>query len=47
VGAVKSLWSSAGWLRSGVETLIIDMSAATLAFAVGYAMRVGFDLSPS
>jgi vacuolar iron transporter family protein len=47
VGAVKSLWSPAGWLRSGLETLIIGMSAAGMAFAVGYAMRAGFNLSPA
>lgn len=41
VGAVKSRWSPAGWLRSGIETFIIGMSAAALAFAVGFILRAG------
>lgn len=44
VGAVKSLWSPAGWLRSGLEVLAIGMSAAALAFAVGYGFRMLFNL---
>jgi len=44
VGAVKSLWSPAGWLRSGLEVFAIGMSAAALAFAVGYGFRLLFDL---
>ena len=39
IGAAKSKWSLAGWLRSGVETLTIGMSAAGLSFAIGYALR--------
>ncbi len=39
VGAIKSRWSPAGWLRSAVETFLIGMSAAALAFAVGFALR--------
>jgi vacuolar iron transporter family protein len=45
VGAVKSRWSSAGWLRSGTEVLLIGMSAAVLAFAVGFGLRAYFGLS--
>ncbi|HYA06132.1 MAG TPA: VIT1/CCC1 transporter family protein, partial [Xanthobacteraceae bacterium] len=44
VGAVKSLWSPAGWLRSGLEVFAIGMSAAALAFAVGYGFRLLFDV---
>jgi len=44
VGAVKSFWSPAGWLRSGLEVLLIGMSAAVLAFAVGYGLRELFNL---
>jgi len=44
VGAVKSRWSPASWLRSGFETFIIGMSAAALAFAVGYLLRAGFNM---
>lgn len=35
IGAIKSRWSLAHWLRSGMETLLIGGTAATLAFAVG------------
>lgn len=45
VGAVKSRWSPAGWLRSGLETLLIGMGAAVLAFAVGYGLRTYFNFS--
>jgi vacuolar iron transporter family protein len=39
IGAVKSRWSTAGWLRSGTETLVIGMAAAGLSFAVGFGLR--------
>jgi VIT1/CCC1 family predicted Fe2+/Mn2+ transporter len=39
IGAAKSRWSQAGWLWSGVETLVIGMSAAGLSFLIGYALR--------
>ena len=39
IGAAKSRWSLAGWLRSGLETLAIGMSAAGLAFLIGYGLR--------
>jgi vacuolar iron transporter family protein len=45
VGAIKSRWSPAGWLRSGVEAFVIGMGAATLAFAVGYGLKAFFDMS--
>jgi len=45
VGAVKSRWSQAGWLRSGLETFIIGMGAAILAFAMGFALRASFSFS--
>ena len=45
VGAIKSLWSPAGWLRSGLEVFAIGMGAAALAFAVGYGFRLVFNLS--
>ena len=44
VGAVKSRWSPAGWLRSGLETFVIGMSAAALAFAIGYILRTGLSM---
>jgi VIT1/CCC1 family predicted Fe2+/Mn2+ transporter len=39
IGAAKSRWSLAGWLRSGTEMLVIGMSAAGLSFWIGYALR--------
>ncbi len=45
VGAIKSRWSPAGWLRSGLEVFAIGMCAAALAFAVGYGLRTLFDVS--
>lgn len=35
IGAIKARWSLAPWWRSGLETLLIGGTAATLAFAVG------------
>jgi vacuolar iron transporter family protein len=45
VGAIKSFWSPAGWLRSGLEVLLIGMSAAALAFLVGYGVKALLDVS--
>jgi VIT1/CCC1 family predicted Fe2+/Mn2+ transporter len=39
IGAAKSRWSLMGWLKSGVETLLIGMAAAGLSFVIGYALR--------
>jgi vacuolar iron transporter family protein len=39
IGAAKSRWSLAGWGRSGLETLLIGMSAAGLSFAIGFALK--------
>ena len=39
IGAAKSRWSTAGWARSGLETLLIGMSAAAVSFAIGYGLR--------
>ena len=47
VGAIKSRWSPVVWWRSGLETLAIGMSAAALAFAIGYSLRILFHISPS
>lgn len=35
IGTIKSRWSLAHWFYSGMETLLIGGTAATLAFAVG------------
>ncbi len=39
IGAAKSRWSLAGWAKSGFETLLIGMSAAGLAFLIGFGLR--------
>jgi len=44
VGAIKSRWSPLAWWRSGLETLLIGMSAAAVAFAVGYGLTTVFNL---
>ena len=46
IGAAKSRWSLAGWAKSGSETLVIGMSAASLSFLVGFGLRA-FVHSPS
>jgi vacuolar iron transporter family protein len=44
IGAIKSRWSLSNWWRSAVETFLIGMSAAALAFAVGFGLRIMFNL---
>ncbi|MCL4767296.1 MAG: VIT1/CCC1 transporter family protein [Hyphomicrobiaceae bacterium] len=46
IGSVKSRWSLARWWHSGLETLAIGMSAAGLAYVIGYLLRhfVGVEL---
>jgi VIT1/CCC1 family predicted Fe2+/Mn2+ transporter len=39
IGSAKSRWSLIPWWRSGAETLAIGMTAAGLAYAVGWALR--------
>jgi VIT1/CCC1 family predicted Fe2+/Mn2+ transporter len=39
IGAAKSRWSLAGWAKSGLETLLIGMSAASLSFLIGFGLR--------
>ena len=39
VGAIKSRWSPASWWRSGLETFAIGLSAAAVAFVVGFGLR--------
>jgi VIT1/CCC1 family predicted Fe2+/Mn2+ transporter len=40
IGALKARWSTAPWWRSGLETFVIGLGAAGLAFAVGYGLRL-------
>lgn len=39
IGAGKSLWALTPWYRSGLETLVIGMAAAGVAYAVGYWLK--------
>jgi vacuolar iron transporter family protein len=39
IGSVKSRWSTVSWWRSGLSTLLVGGSAASLAYAVGIALR--------
>ncbi len=39
IGTVKSRWSLGGWAKSGLETLLIGMSAAGLSFIIGFGLR--------
>jgi VIT1/CCC1 family predicted Fe2+/Mn2+ transporter len=40
IGAVKSQWSPSGWIHSGLETLLIGMTAAGISYAIGYGLKV-------
>jgi VIT1/CCC1 family predicted Fe2+/Mn2+ transporter len=46
IGAIKSRWSLTAWWRSGFGTFLIGMSAAALAFGVGFGFRMLFNPSP-
>ncbi len=35
IGSVRSLWSPVPWWRAGLETFVIGMAAAALAYGVG------------
>lgn len=39
IGSVKSRWSTASWLRSGLETFAVGSLAAVLAYAVGVFLK--------
>jgi len=39
IGSLKSLWSTSGWLRSGLETLFVGGLAAGIAYAVGVLLK--------
>jgi vacuolar iron transporter family protein len=39
IGSVKSRWSTASWLRSGLETFFVGAAAAALAYAAGVLLK--------
>ncbi len=39
IGSVKSRWSTATWLRSGLETLLVGALAASLSYVVGVLLK--------
>ncbi len=39
IGSLKSVWSIHPWWREGTGTLIIGMIAASLSYAIGYALK--------
>jgi VIT1/CCC1 family predicted Fe2+/Mn2+ transporter len=39
IGSVKSRWSTASWLRSGLETFFVGALAAILAYGVGVLLK--------
>jgi len=39
IGSFKSRWSTTGWLRSGLETLLVGALAAGLAYGVGVLLN--------
>lgn len=39
IGSLKSIWSLSPWWRSGLETLVIGLSAAGAAYGIGYLLK--------
>jgi vacuolar iron transporter family protein len=39
IGSLKARWSTASWLRSGAETLLVGALAAGLAYGVGVLLK--------
>ena len=39
IGSTKAKWSTQHWVWSGLETTLIGMSAAGIAYLVGYLLR--------
>ena len=39
IGSLKGRWSTSRWWCSGIETLAIGMTAAGVAYAVGFALK--------
>ena len=39
IGSAKSLWSLDHWTKSGAETLVIGLGAASMAYLIGHLLR--------
>jgi vacuolar iron transporter family protein len=39
IGSLRSHWSPAPWWRAGIETFVIGMLAASVAYLVGYLLK--------
>ena len=39
IGSLKSRWALVGWWHSGLETTIIGLSAALIAYGIGFALK--------
>ena len=39
IGSVKSRWILTSWWRSGLETSVIGLGAAAIAFLIGYSLK--------
>lgn len=44
IGAVKSRYSLTAWWRSGLDTVLLGMGAAALAYAAGHTLRLLIDI---
>lgn len=42
IGSIKSRWSTQSWWRSGLETLVIGLAAAAIAWGIGYGLKSVF-----
>ena len=40
IGSLRSLWTDASWLKSGLVTLAIGGAAAIMAYGLGYLLRL-------
>ena len=40
IGSLRSLWTDTTWLRSGLVTFAIGGTAAVMAYAIGYLLRL-------
>lgn len=39
IGSLKSRWSLVGWWHSGVETTVIGLGAALIAYGIGFGLK--------